>query len=141
MKRALLVAALAAIAGCPPPPSETPPPAPTIETTTSPAPAPLPEPTPDPAPTAPEPAPAPLPAGAALDGDACSAHADCQSGICEGQGCGPSEGRCVPKQRMCTRDLVAYCGCDGKTFRQSGSCPGARYQNKGPCPGDSAFGP
>ena len=47
----------------------------------------------------------------------------------------------VAKATGCPTDLVAYCGCDGKTFRQSGSCPGNRYQRKGPCPGDSAFGP
>ncbi len=67
---------------------------------------------------------------------ACNATADCAADmICEGQGCGDMEGRCVPKQRACTRDLRPYCGCDGVTFRASGSCPGARYRSQGACEG------
>ncbi|EDM81274.1 hypothetical protein PPSIR1_40360 [Plesiocystis pacifica SIR-1] len=69
-------------------------------------------------------------------GASCSTHADCgEGGICEGVGCGEGEGRCVedPAGRMCTRDLVAYCGCDGKEFKTSGSCPGDRFEYRGPC--------
>ncbi len=69
------------------------------------------------------------------DGAACLADGDCASGVCEGQGCGPDEpGVCAPKSRACTKDLRPYCGCDGQTFRTSGSCPGRRYAAKGECP-------
>ena len=72
---------------------------------------------------------APRPAGAA-----CLANSDCESGACEGQGCGPdTPGVCAARQRACTRDLRAYCGCDGQTFKGSGSCPGNRYAHKGAC--------
>ena len=66
-------------------------------------------------------------------GAACSKGDDCKSGMCEGLGCdkGPT---CVAADRMCTRDLVSYCGCDGKTFSGSGSCPGRPYRAKGACP-------
>ena len=68
------------------------------------------------------------------DGAACLAATDCASGVCEGQGCGVSSpGTCAPARRACTKDLRPYCGCDGKTFRTSGSCPGRRYQAKGEC--------
>jgi hypothetical protein len=69
-----------------------------------------------------------------VDGDACLASSECASGTCEGQGCGPDEpGVCAPAKRGCTRDLRPYCGCDGQTFRTSGSCPGRRYEKKGEC--------
>lgn len=69
------------------------------------------------------------------EGSACLAATDCQSGVCEGQGCGDDRpGTCAPAKRGCTKDLRAYCGCDGKTFRGSGSCPGRRYSTKGECP-------
>jgi len=69
------------------------------------------------------------------EGAACLAGTDCQSGVCEGQGCGDdAPGACAPAKRGCTKDLRPYCGCDGKTFRSSGSCPGRRYSAKGPCP-------
>jgi hypothetical protein len=68
------------------------------------------------------------------DGPLCDTNADCAQGmICEGVGCGPKAGRCVSDERMCTRDLAQYCGCDGQTFQGSGSCPGARYAYRGPC--------
>lgn len=73
------------------------------------------------------------PAGAA-DGAACLDGAECASGICEGQGCGPdSPGVCASAQRMCTMDSRPYCGCDGETFRASGTCANRRYQAKAPC--------
>ncbi|MBX3183245.1 MAG: hypothetical protein KIT72_04250 [Polyangiaceae bacterium] len=88
-------------------------------------------------PTSPE-APAPREAppshsGTQADGEACDTAADCVSGICEGKGCGPGGGRCVPLDRMCTFDHRQYCGCDGETFGGSGSCPLARYEHRGPC--------
>ena len=68
------------------------------------------------------------------DGEACLEGAQCASGVCEGEGCGPkAPGVCAPAQRACPRDLRSYCGCDGKTFRGSGSCPGRRFQTKGEC--------
>jgi hypothetical protein len=65
---------------------------------------------------------------------ACLSDADCNGDVCEGQGCGDAQpGTCVSKARMCTRDSRPYCGCDGQTFRASGSCPGRRYAAKGEC--------
>lgn len=66
-------------------------------------------------------------------GASCSEHTDCESGICEGEGCDPDEGRCAASDRMCTFDYVPYCGCDGVTFQASGGCPGARFSARGPC--------
>lgn len=67
-------------------------------------------------------------------GQACQSDTDCSSEqVCEGLGCGPHEGRCAPRERMCTRDLATYCGCDGREFQTSGSCPGARFAHRGSC--------
>lgn len=67
---------------------------------------------------------------------ACLSDADCGDGVCEGQGCGADQpGTCVAKNRMCTRDSRPYCGCDGQTFRGSGTCPGRRYAHEGECSG------
>jgi hypothetical protein len=75
------------------------------------------------------------------DGEPCLEHAECASGVCEGQGCGVDEpGVCAPAQRACTRDLRPYCGCDGQTFRTSGSCPGQRYEFRGECVGPRTAG-
>jgi len=68
-------------------------------------------------------------------GAACLQGSECDSGTCEGQGCGDdAPGVCVAKSRACTRDLRAYCGCDGQTFKAGGNCPGQRYAAKGTCP-------
>lgn len=68
------------------------------------------------------------------DGPLCDVDADCGAGqVCEGVGCEPGQGRCVDTQRMCTRDLATYCGCDGREFQNSGSCPGRRYAYRGSC--------
>lgn len=64
----------------------------------------------------------------------CMAGAECESGICEGQGCGDTPGTCAPAARGCTRDRRDYCGCDGKTFQASGSCPGQRFSAREACP-------
>ena len=90
--------------------------------------APEPEPEPEAEPE-PEPEPEPSPS------EGCTDDSDCDGGICEGEGCGPGEGTCVPRDRMCTRDLRPYCGCDGQTFRSSGSCPGKRFAHRGECSG------
>jgi hypothetical protein len=66
----------------------------------------------------------------------CLSDADCGDGLCEGQGCGDDQpGTCVSRSRMCTRDSRPYCGCDGQTFRASGTCPGRRYAHAGECSG------
>lgn len=82
---------------------------------------------------------------AAEDGDTgeatgCLSDADCPAGgVCEGLGCGDDQpGTCAAPDRMCTRDSRPYCGCDGQTFRSSGSCPGRRYAAEGACEGDPA---
>ena len=68
----------------------------------------------------------------------CLSDADCPDGhVCEGQGCADDQpGTCAAPDRMCTRDSQPYCGCDGQSFRASGSCPGQRYASKGACEGD-----
>jgi hypothetical protein len=67
------------------------------------------------------------------DGAHCNAAMECASGVCEGQGCGPGQGVCAAKQRICTEDMAEFCGCDGKVFRGSSSCPSQRYENTGAC--------
>lgn len=71
--------------------------------------------------------------GAVPEGGACAAASDCSSGVCEGKGCDGNGPVCVAQKRMCTKDLRAYCGCDGRTFRTSGSCPGRPYAERGAC--------
>lgn len=111
-----MVAALALLViGCPPPTPPAGPPPPPVEETPPPPPDDEPEP----------------PAGAA--GAACDSAGDCESGICEGEGCGPGQGVCASRERACTRDLRSYCGCDGVTFQGSGSCPGRRFSHRGEC--------
>jgi hypothetical protein len=66
------------------------------------------------------------------DGTPCDVGSECESGVCEGEGC-DAPGVCKPAQRPCTKDLREYCGCDGKTFRGSGSCPGSRFSKRGAC--------
>jgi hypothetical protein len=67
------------------------------------------------------------------NGEACGKPDDCKSGVCEGEGCGGAGPKCVDANRACTRDLVAYCGCDGKTFSGSGTCAGRPFRKKGTC--------
>ena len=114
----LLLVACALAAGCSapanPPPS-TPPPPPSDPS----------------APPTPEP---PVSGDLKADGASCLEAADCASGVCEGQGCGAdAPGTCAPKARGCTRDMRAYCGCDGVTFHTSGSCPGKRFSARDAC--------
>lgn len=71
-------------------------------------------------------------AAAKADGASCKAGTECASGVCEGEGC-DTPGVCMPAQRACTKDLREYCGCDGRTFRGSGSCPGARFSKRSAC--------
>lgn len=113
-----VVGGVVALAACPP--SNTPQPVPP-----SPAPSPGYEPPPSPPPEG-------MPAIGAPAGAPCLASSECASGACEGQGC-DAPGTCAPADRSCTKDLREYCGCDGATFRSSGSCPGARYARAGSC--------
>lgn len=86
------------------------------------------------APAEPSSPPGSSPGGAKADGESCLAASECTSGICEGPGCSDAEpGTCASAQRMCTRDLQVYCGCDGAVFRASGSCPGQRFASRGEC--------
>jgi hypothetical protein len=85
-----------------------------------------------PAPEGGEPAAEPVPGRPV--GAACLISSECESGVCEGEGCTDDRpGTCVARSRACTRDLRQYCGCDGKTFGASGSCPGRRFAARGPC--------
>ncbi len=72
----------------------------------------------------------------APEGVPCTSTADCGEGaMClGGEGCG-MQWTCVP-QRVCTRDLVRYCGCNGETFTDSGTCPSQPYEHRGACEGD-----
>jgi hypothetical protein len=67
------------------------------------------------------------------DGAPCTVADECAGGVCEGQGCGPDQGVCASRRRMCTKDRRSYCGCDGQTFYGSGSCPGQRFEHVGAC--------
>jgi len=70
----------------------------------------------------------------AVTPQACLLTDDCVDGVCEGEGCSnDAPGVCVARARPCTRDLAVYCGCDGQTFRGSGSCPGRRFAHRGAC--------
>jgi hypothetical protein len=131
MVRIAIAASLLFIVSCPapPPPPEGPPPPPPLQGTVDAG-----------APPAVVDAAPPPPVGAA-DGAKCNAAADCQSGICEGEGCGPMGGVCASKQRACTMDYRPYCGCDGVTFHGSGGCPNRRYAYRGECkPGGAGGG-
>jgi hypothetical protein len=130
MRRAILCISLLCLASCPPPPPPTgptpPPPPPT-------GPTPPPPPAYSEGPESPGADVTTEPAAGRADGTACDSAADCASGICEGQGCGPGQGVCRPQNRQCTLDLRQYCGCDGQTFQGSGTCPKRRYSARGPC--------
>lgn len=63
----------------------------------------------------------------------CRATADCAQGERCGfvAGCGAPQ-QCVP-DTGCTKDLVTYCGCDGKEFGGSGTCPAQAFSKRGGC--------
>jgi hypothetical protein len=72
--------------------------------------------------------------GKLADGTACASADECNSGVCEGQGCTQAQlGKCVARVRPCTRDLRTFCSCKGVTFQGSSSCPGQRYSVAGSC--------
>lgn len=85
-------------------------------------------------------APSGLDAGAApvLGPAQCYSGDDCESGICEGQGCTDDmPGMCRPVGHRCSPprlNRVPYCGCDGELIYGIGdNCPGDRYQHEGEC--------
>jgi hypothetical protein len=79
--------------------------------------------------------------------NACEAHRagvdDASPGECAGTtGCEGCAGACVGascdgpwmcEMRPCTRDIVPWCGCDGRTFFSSSTCPSAPYVHMGEC--------
>jgi hypothetical protein len=66
-------------------------------------------------------------------GQKCGSNADCPKGeLCDGaDGCGATW--TCKAGRVCTKDLVPFCGCDGVTFEGSSSCPGRKLAHRGPC--------
>lgn len=65
----------------------------------------------------------------------CTSRNDCsEHERCAGPAGCDAAWACVP-EGPCTRDLVTFCGCNGKTFSSSSSCPSAPYRAKGPCGG------
>ena len=76
--------------------------------------------------------------GRADDGEACHGGSDCESGVCEGEGCGGSQpGKCVAASRACSGGEEFFCGCGGQSFRAPGDCPGQRFARKGQCAGNA----
>ena len=70
------------------------------------------------------------------DGESCFESAECESGACEGEGCGMNQpGRCMPATRACSAAEEEFCGCDGQTFRAPADCPGQPYASRGACAG------
>ena len=67
----------------------------------------------------------------------CDAGTDCESGVCQGQGCAGSSagngGRCMPPTQRCLRNRIAFCGCDGVTFYAASNCPLRTYRYSGVC--------
>jgi hypothetical protein len=81
-----------------------------------------------------EPSGVPNAAGWLGAGEACYDGGECQSGVCEGEGCKIHQpGRCAPAERTCSAGEAEFCGCDGETFRAPGDCPGQPYARRGPC--------
>lgn len=73
----------------------------------------------------------PLPEG--QEEETCTSQADCDDGeMCTGPAGCNIPWTCEP-MRPCTKDLRAYCSCEGETIEGSGSCPPAPYKHVGPC--------
>jgi hypothetical protein len=64
----------------------------------------------------------------------CTTGADCESGACEGQGCEPGQGRCLPVGTDCAAvaptDSPGVCLCDGTN--STVAC-GYRWRHEGTC--------
>jgi hypothetical protein len=72
--------------------------------------------------------------GEATEKVQCASKADCPSDqMCQGPAGCDEPWTCGPA-RPCRRDLVTFCGCDGKTFQSSSNCPERPYQQRGACP-------
>ena len=68
-------------------------------------------------------------------GQPCLDGGECQSGVCEGQGCGVDQpGHCVAATRACHGAEQPFCGCNGETFNAPADCPGQPYMRRGACP-------
>ena len=79
------------------------------------------------------PPPSPPGGGTPGAGQVCKSAADCAAGQdCYGPDACGSTWTCGPS-RMCTEDLIEYCGCDGTVFRGSSTCPAKPYQHRGGC--------
>jgi len=78
---------------------------------------------------------APPASGARLQpGESCFDGSECESGVCEGEGCGTRQpGVCVAAGRVCKGPEERFCGCDGETFRAPRDCPGQPYARRGAC--------
>lgn len=67
-------------------------------------------------------------------GESCFDGGECESGVCEGEGCGTNQpGVCVAAGRVCRGPEESFCGCDGGTFRAPRDCPGQPYARRGSC--------
>lgn len=65
----------------------------------------------------------------------CRSNGDCADAeYCEGDGCG-TEGRCLARPTVCTRDLNPVCGCDGRTYSNAcvAASSGVRVRARGAC--------
>lgn len=62
----------------------------------------------------------------------CAGTTGCEgcAGACVGASC---DGPWMCEMRPCTRDIAAWCGCDGRTFFSSSTCPSAPWQYMGKC--------
>ena len=71
--------------------------------------------------------------GGSCEYTGCKTDAECATGQSCGftQGC-DTPGVCGPP-KMCTKDLVPYCGCDGTEFRGSSTCPARAFRHRGKC--------
>jgi hypothetical protein len=59
-----------------------------------------------------------LPAGAN-----CSTASECQSDVCEGEGCGEAQGKCADENKACTTDARAFAGVMAKRLRAAAAVP------------------
>lgn len=67
-------------------------------------------------------------------GEPCFDGGECESGVCEGEGCGTNQpGACVAAGRTCRGPEETFCACDGETFRAPRDCPGQPYAKRGTC--------
>jgi hypothetical protein len=54
------------------------------------------------------------------------------AGTCKGTTCAGAW-TCDTSAQACTSDIAEYCGCDGQTFEDSGSCPTRAFASRGAC--------